>query len=326
MLSDAIKILQKLGIPVDTLTSKRKQHMARAFLALGAISPKSTWKEFNDSENHHLTTKQILAFGRTNWGELRSDGSYDDVRRQDLKWLVLSNIVISAANKPAATTNDGTRGFGIHPQVAKVVRTFDSDNWDAEINKFLKAWPLLSKKLSRERNLKKIPVTLSSGKKISFSPDPHNKLQKAVIELFLPRYGYGAEVLYVGDASDKHKYKNEALLKKLGIFDLSHDQLPDIIAYSSSKKWLYLIEAVTTANPVTEERRLILELKLKNSKVPRIYVSAFRDRATFRKFAAEVAWETEVWLEEVPDHLVHFNGGKFLGPHAVETNTKKKSR
>jgi type II restriction enzyme len=40
------------------------------------------------------------------------------------------------------------------------------------------------------------------------------------------------------------------------------------------------------------------------------------DRATFRKFAKDIAWETEVWIAESPDHLIHFNGEKFLGPHA----------
>lgn len=29
----------------------------------------------------------------------------------------------------------------------------------------------------------------------------------------------------------------------------------------------------------------------------------------------DVAWETEVWIADNPDHLVHFNGDKFLGPY-----------
>lgn len=325
-IEEATLILRELGIPIDTLTAKRKQHVARAFLALGAIKPSSSWSEFKNAEVHYLTTKQILAFGRLHWGEVRSDGSYDDVRRQDLKWLTLSDIAIPAANKPNATTNDGTRGFGIHKAVALVVRRFETKSWNKSIKQFQNEWVLLSKQLARERELNLLPVTLPSGKVIKFKPDPHNQLQKTVIEQFLPRFGYGAEVLYVGDAAEKHKHKDVVKLKKLGFFDLSHEQLPDIIAYSSSKNWLYLIEVVTSANPVTEERLLLLEKRLKKSKIPRIYISAFKNRGVFRKFAADIAWETEVWLEEVPDHLVHFNGGKFLGPHIVETITKKKSR
>ena len=29
----------------------------------------------------------------------------------------------------------------------------------------------------------------------------------------------------------------------------------------------------------------------------------------------DIAWETEVWIADNPDHLVHFNGDKFLGPY-----------
>jgi len=29
----------------------------------------------------------------------------------------------------------------------------------------------------------------------------------------------------------------------------------------------------------------------------------------------DIAWETEVWIADNPDHMVHFNGDKFLGPY-----------
>ena len=47
-----------------------------------------------------------------------------------------------------------------------------------------------------------------------------------------------------------------------------------------------------------------------------MYVSAFRDGKTFRKYAGDIAWETEVWIADSPDHMIHFNGPKFLGPYA----------
>lgn len=52
----------------------------------------------------------------------------------------------------------------------------------------------------------------------------------------------------------------------------------------------------------------------------RVYVTAFLKKADFRKYAADIAWETEVWIAETPDHLIHFNGPKFLGPYARERN------
>ena len=46
----------------------------------------------------------------------------------------------------------------------------------------------------------------------------------------------------------------------------------------------------------------------------KIYVTAFPDRKTYKKFADELAWETEVWMSDQPDHMIHLNGDKFLGP------------
>ena len=34
-----------------------------------------------------------------------------------------------------------------------------------------------------------------------------------------------------------------------------------------------------------------------------------------QRLLLEIAWETEVWIAENPDHMVHFNGHKFLGAH-----------
>lgn len=34
-----------------------------------------------------------------------------------------------------------------------------------------------------------------------------------------------------------------------------------------------------------------------------------------RSFLPHISWETEVWIAEAPDHLIHFNGKRFLGPY-----------
>lgn len=68
-------------------------------------------------------------------------------------------------------------------------------------------------------------------------------MQKSIIEVFLPIFGFGASVLYVGDTADKFLYKNEAKLQEIGCFELEHEELPDIIAYSEEKNLLFLIEA-----------------------------------------------------------------------------------
>ena len=33
-----------------------------------------------------------------------------------------------------------------------------------------------------------------------------------------------------------------------------------------------------------------------------------------KKFSEQLAWETEVCIADMPDHMIHLNGDKFLGP------------
>jgi hypothetical protein len=83
--------------------------------------------------------------------------------------------------------------------------------------------------------------------------------------------------------------------------------------YDPKRGWLFLIEAVTSHGPVTPKRVIELEAILKGA-AGLVYVSAFPDFAEFRKHLKVIAWETEVWIAEIPDHMIHFNGDRFLGP------------
>ncbi len=182
------------------------------------------------------------------------------------------------------------------------------------LSEFASARGSLAEELKRLRVQLLVPITIGSTE-LHFGPGEHNELQKAIIESFLPQFGYGSEVLYVGDTEDKLLYLEQDRLVDIGFFELSHDKLPDVLAYSKEKNWLFLIEAVYSANPITELRKRALEKLTSVCTADIVYVSAFLTRAAFRKFAKDIAWETEVWIAESPHHLIHFNGDKFLGPH-----------
>ena len=87
-----------------------------------------------------------------------------------------------------------------------------------------------------------------------------------------------------------------------------------MVLYDEDRNWLYLVEAVTSHGPVTPKRVEELEVTLKDCAATRLYVSAFPDFRQFKRHVDKIAWETEVWIAEIPDHLIHFNGDKFLGP------------
>jgi len=135
-----------------------------------------------------------------------------------------------------------------------------------------------------------------------------------VINEFAPRFAPGAQVLYVGDAAKKSLHVETESLKRLGLPLTEHDKLPDVVLYFESKGWLYLIEAVTSHGPVSHKRKRELDSFFQKSPIPRVYVSAFADLAEFKRHAHDIAWETEAWITEMPDHLIHFNGDRFLGP------------
>ncbi|MEI6351746.1 MAG: BsuBI/PstI family type II restriction endonuclease [Verrucomicrobiota bacterium] len=46
-----------------------------------------------------------------------------------------------------------------------------------------------------------------------------------------------------------------------------------------------------------------------------VFVTAFETRGAMQGFLSQISWETEVWIAENPDHLIHFNGERFLGPY-----------
>lgn len=158
-------------------------------------------------------------------------------------------------------------------------------------------------------------MKLADGNQLYLTPGKHNELQIAVIENFGLRYAADATVLYLGDAANKSVIYERERLEQLGVPITTHDKLPDIILYHKEKNWLYLIEAVTSHGPVSHKRRYELEKLLKQCTAQRVYVSAFLNFAEFRRHTPQIAWETDVWIAEIPEHMIHYNGERFLGPH-----------
>jgi type II restriction enzyme len=315
LVAEALEILESFGVPTDELTERKKERMAKAFLAVAGLGPSNQWSAVRSiDDGHRLLSRQVLRGMNEYFGESIADSSYDDIRRKDLLLPVEAGIVLRSAGKENASTNDGTRAYALDPLFAKQMRLFGTSSWDESLALFMGDRPTLADGLKRIRDLSRIPVVIESTE-ITFSPGEHNQLQRAIIEEFLPRFGQGAEVLYVGDTADKYLFLRKERLLELSFFEIAHDKLPDLLAYSKQKNWLFLVEAVHASNPITELRRRTLERLTADCEFDTVYVTAFLTRKVFAKFAKEIAWETEVWIAESPDHLIHFNGDKFLGPH-----------
>ena len=75
------------------------------------------------------------------------------------------------------------------------------------------------------------------------------------------------------------------------------------------------MECVTTVGPIDPKRRRDIENLTRGVDAGNIYVTAFQNFSTYKKFSQDIAWETEVWIADMPEHLIHLNGNKFLGPY-----------
>jgi len=141
-----------------------------------------------------------------------------------------------------------------------------------------------------------------------------NKLEAAIIEEFGPRFAPNAKLIYISNTLRKTLIIDETAFAKLGVSGSKHDKFPDVILYNSKKKWLFLIEAVASENFISPKRRFELEKLFEKCKAGKVYVTVFWNFATYTKHVDKIAWETEVWIAEMPSHMIHLNGDKFLGP------------
>ena len=147
-------------------------------------------------------------------------------------------------------------------------------------------------------------------------------LVKAIIEVFCPRWYPGAAVLCICDTEGNRVHLDSNALASLGVSIRSAAKIPSLIVHDTKRNWLLLIEAVTSAGPVDGKRRKELKDLFAGCKAGLVFVTAFENRKTMLSFGSDIAWESEVWIAEDPDHMIHFNGERFLGPYPDVMPTK----
>lgn len=74
----------------------------------------------------------------------------------------------------------------------------------------------------------------------------------------------------------------------------------------------YLIEAVHGARPMNGIRARKLRRQLANCRADIVFATAFLNRKDLLRWVIDIAWKTETWMAGSPEHLIHFNGYKFL--------------
>lgn len=301
-LEDARKILEMLKVPV-----KQKNDMCcYTLLAMAGLSENKDWQS---ATNEWIRIHDVMAFIKEQYHVAYAENSRETIRKQAMHHF--RNAAFIEDNGRA--TNSPNFRYRLTDEMLKLVQNYGGSQWAQELAQFSEKHETLTSLYAARKTMQKMPVTIN-GKGVTLSTGKHNQLQKAIIEEFAPRFAPNSECLYLGDTIEKDLIKETEKLLKLG-FDISvHDKMPDVILYSQEKDWIYFVEAVTSVGPMEPSRIKELEEMTKDVASGKIYVTAFLDFKTYKKFSESLAWETEVWLAEMPDHMIHLNGDKFLGP------------
>lgn len=301
-IEEARVILKELSVP----TKQQTDLCCFVLLAMADIKEPDLWK---NASNNWIRIHDILLFTKENYGIAYAENSRETFRKQAMHHF--RNAAFIEDN--GKVTNSPNYRYRLTDEMLKLIRSYGTYEWNNMKSEFLANHENLISLYESKRSIRKMPV-LINGDNFTFSPGKHNQLQKAIIEEFAARFAPNSECLYVGDTTEKDLVKNMEKLAKLGFEITLHDKMPDVVLYSTEKNWIYFVESVTSVGPMEPKRVREIEEMTKNVTAGKIYVTAFLDFKTYKKFSDSLAWETEVWIAEMPDHMIHLNGDKFLGP------------
>jgi adenine-specific DNA-methyltransferase len=305
---EALELLVRLGIP----KAQQNERSALTLLALATVEPGTAWK---DATAPLRRITEMMDWMREKYRVQYAPNTRETVRRQTIHQFVQHGLVVENPDHPTRPINSPKWCYQLTPHALSTIASFGQKAFYGELERFLKnATPgALS---ARHRDLPRETVTLPKGGRTHLSAGGQNALIRSIVEEFTPRFIRSPHVLLLGDAASKGLIDNAKALSALGIVLPPRGKSPDLLIHDKRRNWLIVVEAVTSHGPIDQKRRNELTDLLAASSAGLVFVTAFPDRKSFAKFQAVIAWETEVWIAAEPDHLIHYNGERFLGPYS----------
>lgn len=304
-LTDAKEILKEVGMP-----KKQQTDIAGyTLLTLAGIKPDTSWDE---ATNEWIRIHDVLEFVREYYNKEYAENTRETIRKNCMHQFREGALI----EDNGKSTNSPNYRYRITNEFLDVIRNYTMYSWNDALLSFVHRYDTLIEKYHNKKQIEKMPVLINSHE-YKFSPGKHNRLQKAILEEFAPRFAPGCECLYVGDTTEKDLVKKKNKLRKLGFEITLHDKMPDVVLYRSDKDWIYFVEAVTSVGPMSPQRIIELQQMTKNVSSGKIFVTAFPNKRTYKQFILDLEWETEVWIASDPDHMIHLNGDKFMGPYHI---------
>jgi hypothetical protein len=308
LVEQAQAVLGELGFD----KARTNPRSARTLLGLLKLKPGDSWKDA--TRELHGVTPLMNWIGR-HLGRQYKPNSREAFRKETLHQFVEAALVVQNPDNPERAVNSQKNCYQVDEAAYTLLRKVGSKRWKSALAEYLKKRPGLEVAYAAARDQARIPVTLPDGSMVQLTPGGQNELLQAILEEFCQRWTKKGHVLYIGDAGRKDPVFDEKALGKLGVKLDKHGKLPDLIVHLPRRRWLVLLEAVNSQGPIDAKRKAELERLFGASKAGLVYVSCFPDREKMRRFLPKLAWETDAWCADAPEHLIHLNGERFLGPY-----------
>lgn len=299
---EAREFLKTIGMP----KAQQTDLCCYVILAMAGIKPDMSWSE---ATNEWMRIHDMIQFVNTFYGVSYAENSRETFRKQALHSFRTAALI----EDNGKATNSPNYRYRLTEETVELLKTMQTPEWEIVLKRFFCYHKKLIDVYASKKQMTMMPVNIN-GEDFKFSTGKHNELQKAIIEEFAPRFAPNSECLYVGDTTKKDLVKNVDKLKALGFEITLHDKMPDVVLYREDENWIYFVESVTSVGPMDPKRILEITEMTKDVTAGKIFVTAFLDFKTYKKFAEELAWETEVWIAEMPDHMIHLDGDRFMGP------------
>lgn len=308
-LNAILRVLEFISAPDE----QRNDRSALTLLALANLSLKTDWA---DASAPLRRITEMMDWMRDEFGVVYAPNTRETIRRQTVHQFIQMGLVVENPDDPSRPINSPKWCYQLTPAALDLLQKIEGPEWSGALAKFQDYQANLNRLTERHRDLPRETVRLPDGTTIELSAGGQNVLIRGIIEKFCPRFVRQPRVLLLGDASAEGELQDTAFLAELGLRLPERHKKPDVLVHDGDRNWLIVVEAVTSHGPINLKRRNELLDLLANSKAGLVLVTAFPDRTTFARFQKEIAWETDVWIADTPDHLIHFNGERFLGPYS----------
>jgi type II restriction enzyme len=310
LIQGAKDLLARFGFDSE----RTNERSAMVLLALLQLKDGDAWSE---ARNPLLGTRAIMDWIAENFGVEYKPNTRETIRRFTLHQFVIGQLVEENADDPMRPINSPKWNYRVSDDALAIIREYSRSVFETHLAGYVHRHVFFKSLAEERRDLPKTNVQLQSGHVLRLSPGGQNKLIKNIIENFMPRFVPNGIVLYVDDTDHGMGVVDRDTIDELGIKLGPREKAPDVIIWDPTREWLLLVEAASTHGPIDVTRKAELKRIFPKQFHQAVLVSCFPDRSVMRRFLSQLAWESEAWCADTPDHMVHFNGSRFMGPYGA---------